>query len=117
MKTIRVTLGVGKGTWGIVKRICSEEWDSIIIFGNQWAKDTFKSDASFKWVVLDDQEDSCQLVDAIESVFESDLGEIYINLSSGSGREHIALLSALVKNGKTFKTVCVCDDGIKMFGE
>jgi len=117
LKTFIATIGVGKGTWGKLKRICSEEWDNIIILGNQWAKDTFKIDSPFSWILLDDQKDVCLLVEDIVKELPTDSDEVYVNMVSGSGREHVALLSALVDNKKAFKTVCVCDDGIRYFGE
>ncbi|MBN1785436.1 MAG: hypothetical protein JW825_00400 [Candidatus Methanofastidiosa archaeon] len=116
MKTFIATIGIGKGTWGKVKRICSEEWDKIIVLGNEWARDTFKLDFPFQWILLDEQKDVCQLVDDIVGQLPEDIDEIYVNLISGSGREHVALLSSLLANNKTFKTVCVCDDGIKYYG-
>jgi uncharacterized protein YycO len=110
-------LGKGTGTWGKVKRICNEEWDQIVLLGNAWAKDTFKSDLAYKWIVLEDDKDVCQQVSEIMEDLPVDAGEIFVNLTSGSGAEHMALISALINNNKAFKTVCVCDDGIKYYGE
>ncbi|MCC7569084.1 MAG: hypothetical protein KO463_05675 [Candidatus Methanofastidiosa archaeon] len=115
MKTLIATLGVGKGTWGKVKRICSEEWDSVILLGNAWAKDTYKP--ANEWIVLEDEKDVCQLVEDIKPSLDRDLGEIYINLLSGSGREHNAVVAALLSLNKKFTMVCVCDDGVQYFGE
>jgi len=118
MKTLIVTLGIGKGTWGKVKRICNEEWDNILILGNQWANDTFKSDKSYEWITLDDQKDVCQLVDDISKELDNkELGEVYVNFLSGSGREHNAVLSALVKKNINYKMAVVCDDGLQYYGE
>jgi hypothetical protein len=114
MKTIMITLGVGKGTWGKAKRVCSEEWDKIVILGNEWAQDTFKADFAYDWIVLDENKDSCQLVEDISSQLPAD-GDIYINLSSGSGREHNALVAALVSNDVSFRMACLGDNGVRIF--
>ena len=117
LKTLIATLGVGKGTWGKVKRVCTEEWDNIILLGNDWAKETYKSTDNFEWIILDSDKDACQLVEDILPSFDRDLGEIYINLLSGSGREHNAVLAALLSLNKPFKMVCISDDGIQYYGE
>ncbi|HPR41110.1 MAG TPA: hypothetical protein PK718_01000 [Candidatus Methanofastidiosa archaeon] len=117
MRTFIATLGKGKGTWGKVKRISGEDWDKIVLLGNSWAKDTFKSDLAYEWILLEDEKDVCQQVmDIIENLPE-DLGDVFVNVTSGSGSEHLALISALISNNKPFKTVCVCDDGITYYGE
>ncbi|MHC1604748.1 MAG: hypothetical protein ACXQTP_02085 [Candidatus Methanofastidiosia archaeon] len=117
MKTLVVTLGVGKGTWGKVRRIVGEEWEKIVFIGNQWAHDTFKTDSNSEWIILDDQKDICQMVEDIKTTIGDDMDDIYINLLSGSGKEHNAVLAAFAQANKSYKVVCVCDDGIKIYGE
>jgi len=117
MRTFITTVGKGKGTWGKVKRICSEEWDQIVVLGNAWAKDTFKVEPSYEWIVLDEEKDICQQITDIIEGLPEDMGDIYVNITSGSGTEHLALISALITDKKAFKTVCVCDDGIMYYGE
>jgi len=41
-RALLAVLGIGKGSWGHIARLISEEeWDTVLIIGNDWGKENF----------------------------------------------------------------------------
>ncbi|MFC2134736.1 hypothetical protein ACFLTH_08980 [Bacteroidota bacterium] len=101
MTTLVATLSSGKGTWAqLVEIIKGADWEKVILITNQFGKENFKHD-NVKLVVLDTNKSPDILCDEIVAALHDEkLGtEVAINISSGTGNEHMALLSALLKLG------------------
>ena len=113
-KTFIATLGIGKGTWGHVKRIISEqEWDQIFLISNEWGKENFAPDKECDWIMVNNRSGFEILKDEIKKKLPQ--GEITISLISGSGKEHMALIAALKEAGKKIETIIITKDGIKTY--
>ena len=109
-------LGIGKGTWGHIARlITEEEWDKILLVGNEWGKENFSPfkkgdegssapEKELDWILVNNRVGFAILKDTIKEQLP-DVDEICVSLISGSGKEHIALLAALRESGKKFKLV------------
>lgn len=108
-------LGIGKGTWGHIARlITEEEWEQILVVGNDWGKENFSPGKEVDWVIVNNRAGFSILKDAIKEKLP-DVDEICVSLISGSGKEHMALVAALREAGKGFKLVVLTGDGVKYY--
>lgn len=107
-------LGVGKGTWGHIARLISEEeWGKIMLIGNEWGQENFAPSKEADWIIVNNRSG----FEAIKNEIKDKLpdGEIVVSLISGSGKEHTALLAALKEAGKDFKLIILTGDGTKYY--
>ena len=108
-------LGVGKGSWGHIARLIGEEeWDTILMIGNDWGKENFSPGKEVDWVIVNNRAGFKILKDAIKEKLPKD-DEICVTLISGSGKEHTALLAALREEKKPFKLVILTGEGVQYF--
>jgi len=112
MKTLVATIGVGKGTWGHIGRLMQEDWDKIILISNEWSKEKFTHEKHIEWIIINPRTGIESIAQEIEKKLE-ELGEIHINIISGSGKEHMALLIALKNKNLDYKLCVLTKDGVK----
>ena len=107
-------LSSGKGTWGQVSGLMKQgEWDKIILLGDSFAKD-FTLDVEFEFIQIDTNK---RLVDLKTEILEKlkpklDGMEVALTIASGSGKEHMALISALISAPMGIRFVALTKDGI-----
>jgi hypothetical protein len=91
-------LSSGKGSWaqvaGLVKR---GDWDNILLIGNEFAE-KFETDKKTDFIRI---KTSQQLIDLKKEIMEKLKGkingtEVALSIASGDGKEHMALISALL---------------------
>src|SRR3989344_3571921 len=91
-------LSTGKGTWGQVSGLIKfGEWDKITILGSDFAE-KFTANKEFEFVKVDLDK---KLVDLKEEFVKKLKGkikgtEVALSIASGDGKEHMALISALL---------------------
>jgi hypothetical protein len=114
-RVLLAVLGIGKGTWGHIARlITEEEWDKVLIIGNDWGKENFAPGKEVDWIIVNNRVGFKVLKDTIKEKLPV-TDEICVSLISGSGKEHIALLAALRETGKPFKLVVLTGEGVQYF--
>ncbi len=116
MTDLIACLSTGKGTWGNVKRLIAEEkWDKVILITNDFGKENFQADKNVELIIVDARKPMAELVDAIKTGIKGKISdtEVAVNLISGSGKEHMALLAAIMKSGLGFRLMALTTDGIK----
>jgi hypothetical protein len=106
-------LSTGKGTWTEVKKLidCSD-WDKVILITNDFGKEKFiHSKAEFvvmNWnVSLDEQ--IMVIKDSLKGIMDT---EVALNLTSGTGEEHMTIISAVIKSGLGFRLVTVKENNL-----
>jgi len=107
-------LSTGKGTWGQVSGLMKHgEWDKIIVLGDDFAKD-FKHEKEFEFirVGLD-----TKLTDLKEEFSEKLKGkidgtEVALTIASGDGRQHMALISALLNLPVGIRFAALTKEGV-----
>lgn len=107
-------LGIGKGTWGHVKRIIDEKkFDEVVLISNEWGKENFKAEKAANWVMINNRSG----FDVIKEEIKKNLpkGSIKVSIISGSGKEHLALLAALKETGANYEFIVITGEGIKTF--
>ena len=115
MTDLVACLSTGKGTWGHVGRLINDqEWGNIFLITNEFGKDKFTADKKAEMIVINPNQTITALVEDIKNALDGKLsGDVAVNLISGSGKEHMALLSALLKLGVGIRFVALTGDGIK----
>ncbi|AJF60677.1 MAG: hypothetical protein J4224_02700 [Candidatus Diapherotrites archaeon] len=113
-KSFMATLGVGKGTWGHVARLITEEqFKKIVLISTEWGKENFAPQKECDWVIVNNRAGFEVIKDEIKGKLPD--GEICVSLVSGSGKEHMALLAALKESNKPFQVVTLTGNGVKYY--
>ena len=115
MADLIAVLSTGKGTWGHVNGLINgEEWNKIYLLTNDFGKDTFKANEKTELIVLNFNDKVEDLAKDMEAKLKDKVsGEVGVNFISGAGKEHMALVSALMKLGVGFRLMASTMDGVK----
>ena len=107
-------LSTGKGTWGQVSGLMKHgEWEKIIVLGDDFAKD-FKHEKEFEFIKVDLNK---KLADLKEEFLQNLKGkidgtEVALSIASGNGKEHMALISALINLPVGIRFAALTRDGV-----
>ena len=107
-------LSTGKGTWGQVSGLMTHgEWDNIILIGSDFAKD-FKHDAKFEFIKVDLDKKLVDLKEEISQKLKGKINgtEVGLSIASGNGKEHMALISALINLPVGIRFAALTKDGV-----
>ena len=116
MTELVACLSTGKGTWGHVSRLINDgTWDNIILITNEFGKENFTNEKNALMIVVDARKPIAELVDDIKNALQEKIKgtEVAVNIISGEGKEHMALISALLKLGLGIRLVALTMDGVK----
>ena len=106
-------ISTGKGSWGLINSLINkEEWDKIILVGEEYAK-KFSPNKKSEFVVINFNQDVEKVKKEIMEKLRSKLQgiEVALCIDSGSGKEHIALISALINIPVGIKFVTLTETG------
>lgn len=115
MTNLVACLSTGKGTWNqIIRLIKSKEWDHVFLITNEFGKEKFQTNEKISLIVIDTNKYERDLVKDIISALQGKIKdtEVALNLSSGTGKEHMVVLSALLKLGLGIRFVIAAGDNI-----
>ena len=116
MKTFLGVLSTGKGTWGQVAHIVDQsDYDQVYLVSNEWAKDKFTCTKKVNWIIIDPRKGFSEIFEDIEKEWPKDLSEVDLNIHSGSGKEHSAILALLQQKKIKYKIVTINSEGIKRY--
>jgi len=115
MANLIACLSTGKGTWGHVSRLIEDgQWDKIVLITNAFGEEKFTKNEKTELVVIENMKGLKELTKDIEAGIKGKVsGEVSLNLISGSGKEHMALLSALNKLGLKYTLTAVTKEGVE----
>jgi len=91
-------LSSGQGTWAQVSGLMKYgEWEKIILVGDEFAK-SFTHDKKFEFVKVDLNKKLGDLKEDFISKLKGKFEEMEVacSIASGNGKEHMALVSALL---------------------
>ena len=106
-------LGEGEGTWGQVIGVVNHgDWENIILVGTESAR-KFTTEKDFELIEIK----SSGLVDMKEEIHKKLQGkirgtEVALSIASGNGKEHMALISALLSLPAGIRFTALTKDGI-----
>ncbi len=117
MTELIACLSTGKGTLGHVARVIEDmEWNKIFLITSEFAKDKFKSKKNSETILIDTKKTITEMSADIKKALEgriTDL-EVALNIVSGDGREHTAVISALLQLGLGIRLVALTKEGVKV---
>jgi len=103
----------GKGSWGQVAGVINRgEWENIILIGDAFAKQ-FNVEKDFEFI----ETKSSGITDLKEEILGKLKGkikgtEVALSIASGDGKEHMALISALLSLPVGIRFTALTKDGI-----
>lgn len=120
MPTLLACLSTGKGTWSEVSRLIqAQPWTNIFLITNQFGKENFTGKPeNVQLLVLNLDTDCSSLTQEIKKQLKDKISdfEVALNLVSGSGKEHMALLEAVLELGLNFRLVTIINNQFEVLG-
>ena len=116
MTSLIACLGTGQGTWSkVIELIAKQEWEQIFLITNKFGKEQFliqKDNINF--IIIDETKPLTQLVDDIHQRLKGKIVgfEVAVNIISGTGKEHMAIFSSVLKLGLAMRLITAGKDGI-----
>ena len=107
-------LSTGEGTWGQVSGLMTHgEWDKIILIGNDFAK-KFTHQKSFEFIKVDLDKKIRDLKEEFMGKLEGKINgtEVALSISSGDGKEHMSLISALLSLPVGIRFAALTKEGV-----
>ena len=107
-------LSTGKGTWGQVSGLIRHgDWENIIVLGNDFAE-KFTAEKPFEFIGVNLDK---KLIDLKKEFQEKLRGkiqstEVALSIASGDGKEHMALISALINLPVGIRFAALTKDGV-----
>jgi len=117
MAILIACLSTGKGTWSHVARLMEgmkdDKWEKILLLTNSYGKENFKAEGVVELIEVKEGTEINELRDEMKEKLKDKVsGEVGVNFVSGTGREHMALMSALIQLGVGFRLVAMTKDGV-----
>lgn len=109
-------LSTGKGTWGHVGRLIEDgKWERVILVTNDYGKENFNVGKNTELIAVNLKQGLEDMRDEIYKVLKAKIKgtEVAVNVISGTGREHMALISALLKLGVGIRLLALTKDGVE----
>ena len=107
-------LSKGEGTWAQVSGLIKHgEWDKIIILGDDFAKQ-FKHEKEFEFIKIELNKKIQELKEEFSKKLKGKINgtEVVLSIASGDGREHMALISALLNLPVGIRFAALTKDGV-----
>jgi hypothetical protein len=116
MTELVACLSSGKGTWGHVSRLIEgQEWEKVFLITDSFGKEKFEKKDLVEFIIIDPNKFLPEIVEDIKAGLKDKITglEVAVNFISGSGKEHMALMSALQQLGIGLRLVALTKTGIK----
>src|SRR3989338_8590057 len=116
MTDLVACLSSGEKSWSHVARLIKEQnWSKVFLITNDFGKNSFKAEKEVEFIVVDFQKPVFELIEDIKKGLKGKITdlEVALNIVSGSGKEHMAILSALLKLGVGVRLMAVTKDGVR----
>ena len=107
-------LSSGKGTWAQVSGLMKYgEWDKIILIGDSFAK-SFTHEKEFEFIQVDLNKKLKELKEELSVKLKNkfDGMEVALSIASGDGKEHMAIVSALINLPVGVRFAALTKDGV-----
>jgi hypothetical protein len=107
-------LSSGKGTWGQVAGLMNHgDWEKVIIIGDEFSKN-FTHDKKFEFIKVNLSQRIKDLRDEISSKLKGKINgtEVALSIASGTGKEHMAIISALINLPVGIRFAALTREGI-----
>ncbi len=121
MPTLLACLSTGKGTWTEVNRIIqSQEWNKVFLVTNQFGKENYTPGKNTELILVEAFPETPAIVitEQIKKQLKDKIAdfEVALNLASGTGKEHMALLEAVLQMGLNFRQITLNKNNVEVLG-
>lgn len=116
MTELVACLSTGKGTWGHVSHLIkNEKWDRVFLITNEYGKQNFTADDRTELLEVNMDIGLKELKEQIREQLKPRIKgtEVAVNVISGAGKEHMALIAALLQIGVGIRLIAVTKNGIE----
>lgn len=117
MASLVACLGAGQGTWTqVMKVVDSPSWEHVFLVMPNFFADKFQNMKKNVTVIkVNESDDIPVMTEHIKKALDGKLfADVGVNLVSGAGKEHMAVLSALLKMGCGIRLVAFTEkEGFK----
>ena len=116
MTCLIANLSSGKGTLAHVSRVIDDiSWEKIFLVATKEAKAVFKPNKGVEYILIDEKLHTSDLTQDIYNKLKGRIfdTEVALNLISGNGKEHMAVLSALLRLGLGVRLVALTKEGVR----
>jgi len=115
MTTLIACLSTGKGTWGHVSKLIEDEkFEKVFLITNDFGKENFQKKENTELIAFNFNQGMMELRDEIYNSLKNKIKEeVAVNIISGAGKEHMAILGAILKLGVGMRFLAVTKDGVK----
>lgn len=114
MVSLVACIGEGQGTLAHVLKLMNEPWDHVYLVMSQNFIDKFKPEKNASIIPIDTGKTVPELVQQLAREFDGKFfGDACVNLISGTGKEHMAIIAALLKSGAGIRLVTLTKEGMK----
>ena len=107
-------LSSGKGSWAQVSGLMKHgDWDKVIILGDEFAK-KFTHEKKFEFIAVDLSKRIKDLRDELLEKLRGRINgtEVALSIASGDGKEHMALISALINLPAGIRFAALTKEGV-----
>ena len=114
MTELIALLSTGKGTWSNVSKIIQDGgFSRVFIITNDFGSQNFTKRDNMEIIVVNFDKPLKELsIDMVSALKDKVSGiETGINFISGAGKEHMALLAAVMKLGLNFRLIILTEQG------
>ena len=117
MPDLIAVLTSDNGSWNHVKKLIDDgsfERAFLICTTSSKSMITFSSQTKVEWVEIDSSKPIQEIIAKIIKALESKVrfSEIGLNFASGNGKEHMAVLSAIMRLGVGFRLIAATKEGV-----
>lgn len=120
MPILIASLSTGKGTWTDVSKIMqTQPWTKVFLITNQFGVENFTSKpATAEFVLIDPNQEVRIITERILTQLKGKISdfEVALNMVSGSGKEHMAILEAVLELGLNFRLITVVNNQVETLG-
>jgi hypothetical protein len=107
-------LSSGQGTWAQVSGLMKYgEWEKIFLIGDDFAKE-FKHEKQFEFIKVDLNKKLKELQQEFKDKLKGKIDgtEVALSIASGDGKEHMALISALINLPVGIRFAALTKEGV-----
>lgn len=115
MTDLIASLSSDGSNWGHIKKLVEEgDFEKVFVICPEDSPNRFSCAKPVNLVLFDDNKPVSIVVNSLMAQLKNQFGfgEVALNIVSGSGKDHMALLSAIMKLGIGYRLVAVTKDGV-----
>lgn len=115
MTALVACLTTGKGSWAHVSRLIAQHpWDKVYLVTEEFGT-KFQAGSNVEFVIIKTAKNVQDISKDIHRQLKDKIAdlEVAVNIVSGEGKEHMALISALTKLGLGIRFVAAGEKGLE----